>query len=77
MLQVSNTKQVSLKKETKKQLKKETQISIIHDDLENLILKLSGNMDSSKKDISNDTFDKADQLNKRSTKWKKRRSEMR
>ena len=61
MLQVSNTKQVSLqvmlKKERKKQVKKEKEISLIDDDLENLILKLNGNKDSSKKDKSKDPFD--------------------
>ena len=62
MLHVSSTKQVSLqvllKRETNNHLKLETENTFEDVNLENLILKLHGNMDSSKTDKTNDPFDK-------------------
>ena len=62
MLQASNTKQVSLqvmlKRETKKQIEGETENTFDDVNLENLILKLNGKLDSSEYDKTNDPFDK-------------------
>jgi hypothetical protein len=62
MLQSSNTKQVSLqvmlKRETRNELKNGTENAFEDVDLKNLILKLNGHKDSSRKDVPNDPFDK-------------------